>query len=133
MTDEEIQDVLAAFESAMVDHMHEGFKPASDMTSQELKDTLGNLQGMYDQMCSEKGQYGPPPMGGPGGPKPGGQVEGNSTVTSLLEALKSEEDEETLIDTLLEAIKTLDQENNFYTAQDMTEILAIIAEANSNQ
>jgi len=130
MTDEEITEVLSAFESSMSEYMHEGFKPASDMESSELKEALTNIQGMNDRMSGAKGQYGPPPGGKGGmkgmkGPKPAGM--------DMMQSIESEdEEEEDLISTLLEALDAQEDDNNLFASKNMNEILELISQSGSN-
>lgn len=131
MTDEEIEEVLSAFEAAMSEHMPDDYTPASEMSSDELRETVSHLQGMSEHM-SEKGQYGPPP-GGPGGPGGAGGA-GKSEVSSLLDALESddEDEEEDLIDTLLDALNsTNEDENNIFSTKSMAEIMSLIGQYNN--
>lgn len=123
MTDEEITEVLSAFESSMSEYMHEGFKPSSEMESSELKEALTNIQGMNERMSGAKGQYGPP--GGMRGMKPAGM--------DMLESIESEdEEEEDLISTLLEALEEQEDENNLFSSKSMNEILELISQSGSN-
>lgn len=126
MTDEEITEVLSAFESSMSEYMHEGFKPSSEMESSELKEALTNIQGMNERMSGAKGQYGPPGgKGGMRGMKPAGM--------DMLESIESEdEEEEDLISTLLEALEAEEDENNLFSSKSMNEILELISQSGSN-
>jgi hypothetical protein len=90
LSDEEIRDVLTDFESKMGDHMHEGYTPASEMSSEELKASLSRLQGIDKQ----DGNYDRPMR--PKGPKPpkGGLEIGtdNNMISSFLELLENSEE-----------------------------------------
>jgi hypothetical protein len=138
MTDEEIQEVLQSFETSMEGYMKEDFISASEMNSTELEDAVSNLNDMATQMSDDKGQYGPPPMGGKGGPpkgggpgKPGG-VEGTDSssdiISTLLEALEDDEDEDedSLATQLLEAIEESEQQNFYTSSRSMQEMLALL-------
>ncbi|MBN2793903.1 MAG: hypothetical protein JXR88_00755 [Clostridia bacterium] len=129
MTDDEIQEVLTAFETAMADHMPEDYKPASEMNSSELRETLSNIQSMQENISSGKGQYGPPPRGpgGPGGP-------GGGQGMNVLDALTSEDDEEEddLISSLLEALNSSEDITSGFSIKSMTEILNLIGQYNNN-
>ncbi len=103
MTDEEIKEVLTAFEASMSEYMNAGYKPASEMNTTELKETLTNIKGMNEKMNGPKGQYGPPPGGGKGGPK--GVKPNDQKIT-----IDSEDEEETLISSLLEALTEFNED-----------------------
>lgn len=158
MSDEEMTEVLEAFESKMSEHMHEGYKPASEMSSSELKQTLTNIQDMGTQMSTGKSEYGRPSMGpegmrsggkppmGPEGMKggrppngvkpPQGQTESVETddsselLTTLIEALEeaseTEETSDDLVETLLEAFNTTENETLYSTYKSMEEMLALM-------
>lgn len=128
MTDEEIAEVLSAFESLMAEHMQEGYKSSSEMDSSELKDTLTKLQGMNEQMNGAKGHYGPPP-GGKGGMKGAKPVE-----MDMMQSIETddEEDEDDLIATLLEALEAQEEETSFFSAKSMDEILELISQTGNN-
>lgn len=128
MTDEEITEVLTAFETAMSDHMHQGYTPASEMNSSELEDALNNIKDMSSKMNGNKGSYGPPRGGGPKGAKPGGMkpVEMQSIEES------DESDEEDLISSLLEALNEQAEENILLTPKSMDEMMAMLGQTSTN-
>jgi arsenate reductase-like glutaredoxin family protein len=142
MTDEEIQEVLQSFETSMNGYMKEGFTSASEMNSTELKDAVSNISDMAASMDDDNGQYGPPSMGGKGGPGKGGPPKGggpgksggvqetessDNIISTLLEALEEDEDDEdTLADQLLEAIEESEQENFYTSSRSMQEMLALL-------
>lgn len=127
MTDEEKTEVLSTFEAQMAEHMGD-YKPATEMTSSELDQTISGIQEMGSAMDSgdsymQMGKTGGRP---PGGPPPGGGkgakgaegVQGSSStesdlVSSLIEALEDDEDDETsLFDTLVDALDSEDDESD---------------------
>jgi hypothetical protein len=126
MSDEEIEEVLSEFEAVMSDYMHDGFKPASEMDSSELKNTLSNIKGMSDKMNGVKGQYGPPPGKGPGGMKPGGMKPMQVESTDETE----ETDESDLIEALLEALN--EEEETDYSTMSMEQILELLNQSGTN-
>ncbi len=125
MSDEEIEAVLADFETAMADYMHDDFKPSSEMNSDELKSTISNIKGMADQMNGVKGQYGPPPGRGPGGMKPGGMKPMKVEATDETD----ETDESDLLQALLDA---LDEEETDYSTKSMEEMLELLNQTGSS-
>lgn len=133
MTDEELKELLTAFESSMSEHMHEGYKPASEMASSELRDALTNVQGMNDKISESKGHYGPPPggkgpkgAGGPKGPKPGGGQN--------IESINTDLEEDDFLSSFLEVISEYEEEatSNLYSTKSMDEILEMISISGTN-
>ena len=131
MSDEEIEEVLSEFEAVMSDYMHDGFKPASEMDSSELKNTLSNIKGMSDKMNGVKGEYGPPPGKGPGGMKPGGMKPGGMKPMQVESTDETEEtDESDLIEALLEALN--EEEETDYSTMSMEQILELLNQSGTN-
>lgn len=131
MSDEEIEEVLSEFEAVMSDYMHDGFKPASEMDSSELKNTLSNIKGMSEKMNGVKGEYGPPPGKRPGGMKPGGMKPGGMKPMQVESTDETEEtDESDLIEALLEALN--DEEETDYSTMSMEQILELLNQSGTS-
>lgn len=137
MTDEEMTEVLTEYEDLMGEYMHENYTPASEMSSDELSDTLTRLQNISSKLSdtSDYGMQMRPPGGGPrgaGGPPPGGvqgQSEESNTIQTLLDALEEDEDDEEsttdIIESLLDDLES-GESTQMFTYRSMEEMLSIL-------
>lgn len=119
MSDEDMEAVLTEFESIMGDYMHDGYTPASEMSSEELVNTITSLQNINSKL-SAPSEYGMKPMGGP---KAGRGPQGAGGMKSMTETGDTTMD---TLESLLEALETEETDIQVFNYRSMEEMISLL-------